>query len=373
MMRAAVILIIALACAPWARAAADDKVDFNKQILPIFDEHCVKCHGEVKPQGRMSLHTAEALKEKWQADEHLLVPGDPEQSELYERLTLPADSPKRMPKQADPLPKEKIELIAAWIRQGAVLPVAAASSPASDVAEPAEDETPVAEPALPQVAAAPPEAIERLAAAARVTQLYAGSSLLDVSFAGRGEPATDADVALLADVAAQVYSLNLAHAELTAGGWSPLASLTNLATLHLEMSSVTNDGLAHVARLEQLQYLNLYGTAITDDGLAHLAGLTQLRKLYLWQTKVSYDAAMALEGKIPGLAVSLGFDHPVVVKERLTASLTAAKDQLKDATTEAEKAKHQLQRAQEELKTITGRVSELEKQLQTLDGPADGS
>jgi mono/diheme cytochrome c family protein len=374
MMRTTVIIAAALAIASPASADVDDKVDFQRQILPIFLQNCAKCHGESKHQARMSLHTAEAMQEKWQADEHLLVPGDPEQSELYQRITLPDDNPKRMPKGADPLSKEHIELIAAWIQQGAVLTGATANTAATHAAPHVDHAAPAEEPALPDVPPAPPEAIDRLVAAgARVTQLYAGSSLLELSFAGRGEPATDGDVALLADVAEQVYSLHLAGGQVTPAGLAPLASLTNLASLHLETSSVTNDGLAHVAALAQLEYLNLYGTAITDDGLAHLAGLKRLRKLYLWQTKVSYDAAMALEVGIPGLSVNLGYDHPVVAKKRLTEELAAAKKQVEDAKAAANKAQQQLERAQKDVEAAAARTAEVEKQLKALDGQADGS
>ena len=47
----------------------------------------------------MRLHTAAALKEKWDADKELIVAGKPEKSELYKRLVLPADDKKRMPKR----------------------------------------------------------------------------------------------------------------------------------------------------------------------------------------------------------------------------------------------------------------------------------
>ena len=40
---------------------------------------------------------------------------------------LPADDKKRMPKGGDPLAKEKIELIARWIKEGAVLPAVVAA------------------------------------------------------------------------------------------------------------------------------------------------------------------------------------------------------------------------------------------------------
>src|SRR5687767_7179346 len=123
-----VIVAIGLLFAIAANVAlAQDKVDFQTQIQPIFVEHCINCHGEKQASGKMRLHTAANLKEKWDADKELLVAGEPEKSELYQRLTLPADDKKRMPRMADPLPKEKIDLIAAWIKQGAALPEAAAA------------------------------------------------------------------------------------------------------------------------------------------------------------------------------------------------------------------------------------------------------
>ena len=95
-----------------ASAAAEEKVDFAKQIQPIFKENCEKCHGEKRASGKMRLHTAAALKEKWDADKALIIAGQPEQSELYERLILPKGDKKLMPKGGDPLAKEKLELIA---------------------------------------------------------------------------------------------------------------------------------------------------------------------------------------------------------------------------------------------------------------------
>ncbi|MEX0612661.1 MAG: c-type cytochrome domain-containing protein [Pirellulales bacterium] len=352
---------------------AEDKVDFQTQIQPIFAQHCIGCHGEKKASGKMRLHTAAELKKKWDADKELLVAGEPEKSELYQRITLPADDKKRMPQKADPLPKETIELIALWIKQGAVLPEAAA--PVTPPAEPekAEATAPAEKPAevpLPDVAAAPQEAIDALtAASAQVMPLFADSKLLQVSFAHRSEPAGDAEVALLAGVAEQVYTLNLADAKPSDAGLAPLATLKNLSALHLERAAVTDAGLAHVTGLANLQYLNLYGTNITDAGLMHLAGLKHLQRLYLWQTKVSYDAAMAMEKDIPGLLVNLGYDHPVVVKMRLTKELESVKKQAEEAKAEQAKAEQQLEGAKKNAEAVNARLADVEKQLKELEAP----
>ena len=382
MMRRVVVLWAALAAIGGTHAIAQENVDFQTQIQPIFVEHCIKCHGEKQASGKMRLHTAAGLKEKWDADKELLVAGEPEKSELYQRITLPADDKKRMPKMADPLPKEKIELIANWIREGAVLPeaaaVAAADKPADaaagDKAEEVATEKPADQPAelpLPEVEPAPQEAIDKLAAAgAQVMPLFAESALLQVSFAHRGEPAGDAEIALLAGVADQVYALNLADSKPSDAGLAPLAALKNLSALHLERSAVTDAGLAHLAGLINLQYLNLYGTGITDEGLRHLAGLKHLQRLYLWQTKVSYDAAMGMEKEIPGLIVNLGYDHPVVVKMRLTKELEQVKKQAEEAKAEQAKAQQQLEAAKKNAEAVNARLAEIEKQLKEVEQPA---
>jgi hypothetical protein len=370
-------LAFLLAFAP-AAIQAEDKVNYETQIQPIFMQHCAGCHGAEKPAAKLVLISAAGVKEKWKADDHLIIAGKPEESELYKRLVLPADDKKRMPKKADPLPKEVTDLIARWITEGAVLPEApappapapeaATEKPAEAPAEPAK----VEEPPLPQVAAAPKEAIDALTAAgAQVMPLFAESSLLQVSFANRSKPASDAEVALLAGVAEQLYALNLADAKPTDAGLAPLANLKNLAVLHLERSAVTDAGLAHVAGLQNLQYLNLFGTGISDEGLKHLAGLKNLRRLYLWQTKASYESAMAMEKATPGLIVNLGYNHPMVVRVRLTKELEGVKKQSEEAKAEEAKAQQQFEAAKKNAETVNARVAEIEKQLKELDAPAE--
>jgi hypothetical protein len=370
-------LTAVFALAP-ATLRAEEKVNFETQIQPIFMQHCAGCHGEKMAAGKLRLHTVAGIQEKWKADAHLIVAGEPEKSELYERLVLPADDKKRMPKKADPLPKETTDLIARWIKEGATLPgepPAPEQKPAE--AAPAEkpaEATAAANPAelpLPEVSPAPKEAIDALTAAgAQVMPLFAESSLLQVSFAHRSEPAGDAEVALLSGVAEQVYALNLAGSKPTDAGLAPLAGLKNLSVLHLERSTVTDGGLAHVAGLANLQYLNLFATGITDEGLKHLANLKHLQRLYLWQTQASYDAAMAMEKATPGLVVNLGYNHPQVVRVRLTKELEVVKKQTEEAKAEEAKAQQQLDAAKKNAETVNARLAEIEKQLKELDAPA---
>lgn len=100
---------------------AADPVDFKRQVRPILEAYCLKCHGPEKPKGDLSLVTrADALKggEKGPA----LVPGDPAKSPLYTTTTLPADHDDVMPPKGDKLTQAQQGILKTWIEQGAPWP-----------------------------------------------------------------------------------------------------------------------------------------------------------------------------------------------------------------------------------------------------------
>jgi mono/diheme cytochrome c family protein len=348
-----------------------EPIDFSKQILPIFAAKCAGCHGADKQLGKLRLDAADQI-EAFHEDT-LLVAGKPEESELFQRITLPADDKKRMPKESDPLPAEEIELIRQWISEGATFTVAttpAGDAPAAE-APPEEKWVPGEEdPALAELPAASPEAIAAIeAAGGTVMPLFGGSPLLQVSFAQATTPPGDAAVAALSAAADQIVWLNLSKANVTAGGLAPLANLKNLIRLHLENSNLDDAGLAHVASLKRLEYLNVYGTTVTDASIAPLKELPRLRDLYVWKTQVSFDAAEALKAAVPGLDVNLGWDHPQVVRIRVTKELEVAKKMAEEAGTKATEMEAQFNAAKEAKTQADARVTELENQLKALDAP----
>jgi hypothetical protein len=384
MNRIALSVVAALGILSSAAARAQEKVDFVTQVQPIFVAKCAGCHGEEKAAGKLKLHAADAIG-AFEKKDKLLVAGKPDESELYKRLVLPADDKKRMPKKGDPLPEAELTLIKQWIEQGAVLAAAAAvtapaDAPAPDAAAMAAEEAAkkakeaeealkkADEEALAKVTAASPEAIKAITdAGATVLPLFAESPLLQVSFARAESPAGDAALAALAGAAEQIVWLDLSTAQASGGGWGELAKLKNLNRLHLEKSSIDDASLAHLAALPRLEYLNLYGTAVTDAGLEHLKGAKRLRKLYLWQTKVGYDPAMALQTATPGLEVNLGWDHPGVVKVRLTKELEGAKKSVEESTAKAAELQKQLEAANAEKAAADAKLAELDKQLKALE------
>ena len=65
-------------------------VDFDKQILPILEEKCYRCHGDEKVKGELRLDSPEAILAGGEYGE-ILIPGDPNESSLYVLTTYPKD------------------------------------------------------------------------------------------------------------------------------------------------------------------------------------------------------------------------------------------------------------------------------------------
>jgi len=101
-------------------AGAADKIDFEKQIAPLLEDHCLKCHGDDEPEKGYSVVTKEAAFKKG-----FIVPGDPDDSDFYWFL-ITDDKDEMMPPPAPdgagPLKDEQKELFRKWIEEGAEWP-----------------------------------------------------------------------------------------------------------------------------------------------------------------------------------------------------------------------------------------------------------
>ena len=94
------------------------KVDYNAEVKPILNKHCISCHGGVKKQGGFSLlFRSEALAIN-KSGKAAIIPGNAAGSEMIKRLNA-KDPEERMPYKHPPLDQKEIDLLTAWINQGA--------------------------------------------------------------------------------------------------------------------------------------------------------------------------------------------------------------------------------------------------------------
>ncbi|MDQ6699271.1 MAG: hypothetical protein M3Z36_03695, partial [Acidobacteriota bacterium] len=113
--------------------AADSIVSFSKDIQPILQNSCLKCHGSAMQLSKLDLRTRDAALK---GGEHgpSLVPGKADQSRLYRMIS--GEEKPAMPLGGKIAP-EQIAVIKTWIDQGAVWD-AMASTPGDAKAAAAE-------------------------------------------------------------------------------------------------------------------------------------------------------------------------------------------------------------------------------------------
>jgi len=106
-------------------ATAADRIDFTKQIQPIFQKNCSSCHGAAKQKAGLRLETgAQVLKGSLEGP--IVVPKKPSDSKLIHALKGDGDLDRMPPTK--PLADSEIGLIFQWIEQGAVVPSEATKS-----------------------------------------------------------------------------------------------------------------------------------------------------------------------------------------------------------------------------------------------------
>lgn len=108
--------------------ASAAEVDFVRDIQPIFEENCIRCHGEKKDKGGLRLDARTLMMEGGETDDAINLK-DPAQSLLLKLVSHPADHDDIMPpsskeskKGGDPLDQKQIAQLQTWIATGAIWP-----------------------------------------------------------------------------------------------------------------------------------------------------------------------------------------------------------------------------------------------------------
>ncbi len=123
--RFAVLLTVALSIGgqAWGDDAATTqppRIEFARDVQPIFAEHCIACHGEKVQEAEFRIDTKQLFLRGGDSGK-VIVPGQSGESLLLARI-VGDDQGDRMPLDADPLTDAQVATIRAWIDQGADWP-----------------------------------------------------------------------------------------------------------------------------------------------------------------------------------------------------------------------------------------------------------
>ena len=257
---------------------------FTSRVEPIFDDKCVQCHGPEKKKGKLRLDTFDYVM-RGGKDGQVIRPGDPKNSELFRRVTLPRDNKDAMPAEGKPgLTAAEIKVIEFWIASGAVEKLAAEKVVAAPPPPPAA-------PVLPPLTADyRPRAsqLETLQAKLGVRLVPRSQNPRDgliLRTVAAPEHCDDSVLVALKPVADLIVDAELARTKITDAAVKTLAGFSNLRSVDLSHTAVTSRGLAPLENLPKLESLNLTATEVDDSGVLPFRHKRSLRHLYLFGTK----------------------------------------------------------------------------------------
>jgi len=257
---------------------------YSMHIFPVLNANCVSCHGSHEVKGGLRLDSYELLM-RGGSDGAVIVPGQPDRSMLFARITLPTDDKHFMPSGGRPkLKPNEVTWIKAWIQQGA----SPSAVSLTGVSVASDSERPKELPLKPvgDYSAMMPEIrqMEQSQSAKLVPISSNPSDGLVLTTVDVAAKFGDAQLAQFQKFAPYIVEAELGRTAVTNASFDTLSKFTSLRALHLEGTAVTGDGLAKLAPLSQLTYLNLSGTNVTSAALAPLKAMKNLHHVYLFNT-----------------------------------------------------------------------------------------
>jgi hypothetical protein len=101
-----------------AALGVPETIDFNRDVRPIINTSCIKCHGGIKEAGGVSFQFPESILKVGASGKAPVSPHHPDKSKLIERITA-KDPAELMPPGGPALKKREVAILKRWIEQGA--------------------------------------------------------------------------------------------------------------------------------------------------------------------------------------------------------------------------------------------------------------
>jgi uncharacterized membrane protein/mono/diheme cytochrome c family protein len=271
---------------------------FVSRVEPIFDDKCVQCHGPEKKKGKLRLDTFDLVM-RGGKDGAVVKPGDPKNSELFRRVSLPRENKDAMPAEGKPgLTETELKVIEFWIASGATENVTAAKVKTSAPPEPVKVIVPPSAPDY-RPRSAKIAALQTQLGVQLVLRSQDPQDGIILRTVSAPERCDDAVLRALKPIADLIVDAELARTKVTDEGMKTLGSFPNLRQVDLSNTAVTSRGLASLTNLAKLESLNLTATAVDDEGVLPFRHKKGLQHLYLFGTKCTQPETGDTNAKLP--------------------------------------------------------------------------
>lgn len=297
----------------WVGFFANAAVDYAREIKPILEEKCYRCHDDEKVKGDLRLDSPEGILAGGKGG-GVLVPGKANESALFVLTTYPQDDPDYMPQKGKGLSQSEQALLKTWIDEGALFskgfvhrqnPVVRSKFAGTDPDSMRNY----------MILGEALEIVKQLREAGLlVDTVNHDSSRFEVSYTHANRRPGEFNLTELVPLEDTLKRLTLARTEVASEDLKALTELASIEHLDLSRTDVGDQALNFVSQLTGLKTLNLRDTNVTDEGLQKLVKLEKLELVYVWGSIVTASGAKWLEKQIDGVTVKVG--TPVVPPNR---------------------------------------------------------
>ena len=291
----------------------DNPLIYQHIVNRILDKNCVSCHNPNKQKGQLLMTSLAELMKGGEVG-NTIIPGDPEASELIQRLHLPMEDEEHMPPEGKkPLDDNEIQILERWIALGA-----------SDTMRlnHLENNEPLVALVKGLMEPDPMEKWKDFPKVADSTIRNLSSDYLTINRVANNSDALSVAVFLppeynsqyildLERVALNIVELDLSGLPIGSKEMGMASQCINLQWLEIDCTPITDSEMDTIQSLSKLELLKVYNTEITDKSLPILKKLESLKNLYLWETKISEKGLEELRSLKPNLLIDTGIDGAI--------------------------------------------------------------
>ena len=283
----------------------EEMLVYQDLIVPFLETKCVSCHNEHKTKGGLLMTSYTSLLQGGESGQPAITKGNPEQSALYLRVSLPPDHEDHMPPEGKkPLSNQEIALLKYWITAGASneLPVGRArENPAIDS---------VIQSYLPESIRLSHRLFDKKQEKEQLKQELAQlaeklqvSIEEDMEAEGNGfilsmrfppAPFGSEQLQEMQPYLPFFTKVSLVSSDITDDDLYFVGKMINLRQLYLQKVDLNGSGLIYLQNLQNLETLNLSFTETENAAALELIKFPVLKKVYLFDTPVSEELVKAL-------------------------------------------------------------------------------
>ncbi len=289
----------------------DSSTLFTAAIRPILKSKCFSCHNERKAKGELIMTSEEKILAGGK-NGPIWIPGDAIKSHIIQNINLPEEDKKHMPPKGKPqLSQQEIDLLFAWIQEGADMKKMLSEYTDADTLKilaskfiqlPKEQQEKVY-----PFAAAPPATVQKLSGPfCAVFPISQNSPALQADFFVR-EKFDRKKLEGLLKIKEQLVVLNLNNMPVEDGDMKTINQFSNLEKLILNNSLITNNGLSEIRDLKNLRSLSLAGTKVDKNVAPAFSALDSLKEVFIWNTMISHTDAAELQKQGRKIVFNTGY------------------------------------------------------------------